>query len=122
MIQIAPLDAHELRWPVSFRRVNHTDIVEVAIAWLQDVGLIGCDQCRRISLGFFYDTPICHFRVAGSQAIDRPAGAMVVRRTVRSVLVDMATNAEAQLRILVQNLARATLFGGQVIGDEFLIE
>ena len=45
-----------------------------------------------------------------------------MRRAVRGFLIDMSANAEAELGVLVQHLARAALLGGQVLGDEFLVE
>jgi hypothetical protein len=52
----------------------------------------------------------------------RPDGAVIVRRTVGGALIDMAANAEAELRVLVQHLSRAALLRRQVTVDELLIE
>ena len=49
MIEVPTLDTHQLREPVSLRRVDHADIVEVAIAWLQDIRFDGLDQGRRMT-------------------------------------------------------------------------
>src|SRR5258708_31194907 len=46
---------------------------------------------------------------------------MVVRAAVRRLLVDMAADAEAQLGILVQHLARLALGGVEVLGNEVLV-
>src|SRR5690349_8222832 len=102
--------------------MDHADIVEVAITRPEDIGFGRLDQGRLVTFALPDDAPVGHLRIANRQAIDGPTGAMVMRTTVGSVLVNMSANAEAQLSVLVQDLARATLLGGQVPGNEFLVE
>jgi hypothetical protein len=50
MIQDPAFDTHQFREPVSFGRVDRTDVVEVAIARIHDIGFDGLDQGRCIAI------------------------------------------------------------------------
>src|SRR5262249_8356091 len=121
-VEVLTFDAYQLCEAGPLRRVDRADIVEVAVAGLHQVRPSRLNQARRVAVAAFDDAPVGHFRRANSDGVDRPAWAMVVRRPVRDIAIDVATNAKAQLWILVQHLARATLIRGQVLGDEVLIK
>src|SRR6516164_4660427 len=102
--------------------MDHTDIIEMAIARLQEISFGWLDQSRLVTLTLLYNAPVGHLRITNRQAVDCPTGTVIVRRAMSSVLVNMSANAKAQLWILVQHLAWAALFGGQVPSNKFLVE
>src|SRR5581483_7763790 len=100
VVQIPALNAHQLREPVSLRRMDYTDVIEVAVARLQDISLCRLDQGRLVTFTLLDDAPVGHLGIADGQAVDCPTGAVIVRRAVSGVLVNMSANAKAELRIL----------------------
>src|ERR1700736_2775612 len=55
VIEVLALDPHQLREAASVGRVNRADVVEVAVARLHQVGLVGLDQNRRVTLAALDD-------------------------------------------------------------------
>src|SRR3974377_51283 len=60
VIQVPALNTYQLREPVSLRRMDYTNIVEVAIARFQDISLGRLDQCRLVTFAFPDNAPVGH--------------------------------------------------------------
>src|SRR5262245_44474514 len=105
-IEILPFDADQLHRCIPLRRVDVADIVETGVAGLHDIGLHGLDKRRRAGVALLQDSPVRHFRDAGGLSINGPARAMIMGRTVRRAIIDVTADAEPQLRVLVDDLAR----------------
>ena len=119
-VQVLALDpdqpGHRPAGPV--RRVDVARGVVVAIAGVQDIAPDGPDPVRRLAAAPFDDLPVGHLGVALGQPVDRPGRAVIVRLALGGPGIDMSADAEAQLRILVENLARPALLLGQVCRHE----
>src|ERR1700732_1922470 len=63
---------------------------------------------------------VAHHGLAAGLAVDRPGGAMIVRRARLGAGIDMRKNAKAELGILVKDLALRQIVA-DMLGDEGLV-
>src|SRR4029079_14436548 len=99
------------------------------IALVVSVSLAGCQiisstlhDLAGLSVGrLFEKIPVRHFGDAGYLTVDRPARAVIVRRTVLCALVDVGKNAEAQVQVLVEDFPLIFGIGAQILGNELWI-
>jgi hypothetical protein len=113
-VEVCSLDADQFDGRLAPRRMHVADVIEMRIAGLHDVGAQRLDQRRLAALAGRDDLPIRHLGRAFGLPVDRPARAMVVGRANGGSVINMAADAEAELRILVEDLARVCLGGARL--------
>src|SRR5262245_7082119 len=98
-------------------------VVEVGVAGMHEVGALRGNERRVGPAAGLDDAPVRHLRDAGGLPVDRPAWPMVVRGTMRRAGVDVAADAETELGVLVEDLARvgAGWAVREVSGEESLV-
>src|SRR5579872_5821866 len=120
LLHVLAFDADQPGRAVAPRRVQVALIVEIGRARRQRVVL---DPARLagLSLAGAGDREILgHDRLAARLAVDRPGRAVIVRVAVLGAVVDMAEDAEAELRVLEQHLALGHVVA-EVAFDEVLV-
>src|SRR5579862_2893167 len=70
--------------------------------------------------GRLNERPVAHDRFALDLAIDRPGRTVIMRLALPRIAISMRADAEAKLRILIENVALADT-GAEIARDEFLI-
>src|SRR5215472_8875572 len=105
LLHILAFDANEAGRALAPRRMQVAFIVEIGHAGCEPVLPDGARLARLSFAGARHRLVIGHHRLAARLAVDRPRRAVVVRVAVLGAVVDMAKDAEAELRVFVQHLA-----------------
>src|SRR6185312_16882210 len=71
--------------------------------------------------GFLEELPVRHLGRSGNLAVDCPARAVIVRRTVLRALIDMGENAKMKIGILVEHPPFVAGVRAEISGDELRI-
>ena len=103
--KVAALDPDELSVTVAPRRMQHALIVDVRNAGGELIVAHLLDLAGHAAFRLLEKLPVGHHRDTFDLAVDRPARAMVVRRTDALALVDVGQDTEFQIGILVEDLA-----------------
>src|SRR2546428_379469 len=99
-------------WPLAPRRVEIALVVDVGHARLQGIARDETHFAGLVRAGGLDDRPVAHHGLSPGLTVDRPGRTVVVRIALFGVLVDVGEDAEAELRVLVENLAL-----GHVVAD-----
>src|SRR4030095_10830072 len=98
---------------MQFALVINIRIARRELVITQREGLAGL-----LRAGRRYPLVIGHDGLADGLAVDRPGRAMVMRLAFLGAVIDMAEDAEAELRVLVKDFPLRPVLG-QVLADEF---
>src|SRR5580704_12242462 len=120
LVHVGALDADEARGTLAPGRVEIALVVHVSHARLQAVApdvahLARPGLARRLDQG-----PVVHQRLTARLAIDRPGRPVIVRVALPRASVNVGQDAEAELRVLVEDLALRHVVT-QVRGDERVV-
>src|SRR6059036_1537503 len=105
LVHVRALDADEPRRPLASRRVEIALVVDVRHARLERVARDETHLAGLVLGGGLDERPVAHHGLPPGLTVDRPGRAVVVRVTLPGALVDVGENAEAELRVLVEDLA-----------------
>src|SRR3989449_2569193 len=119
-LHVAAFEADQPRGAVASRRVDVALVVELRHPRLQRIRAHVADLARRAVLRGLDQLPVAHHRLAHGLAVDRPVLAVIVRLALLRPVVDVGQDAEAELRVLVDDLALRHVVA-QVPGDEGLV-
>src|SRR5690348_4664773 len=111
VVEVLALDADQLARAVAPRRMHVVHVIEMLVARVHHIGAQRLDQGRLVAGARLDDLPVGHLGGLLRLAVDRPALAVVVRLAMRRAVIDVAADAEAELRILVEHLARIAALG-----------
>src|ERR1044071_8239795 len=104
-VHVRAFEADELRRAGAARRVEVALVVEVGGAGRELVGAQRLRLARLVGACRRDERIVGHLGLALRLAVDRPGGAVVVRRRVLRALVLVREDAEAELGVLVKHLA-----------------
>src|SRR5262249_39913631 len=117
LVEILPLDAQELGRAVAARRMEIALVVEMRHAGLQRVVAGEAHLAHLASAGRFDQRPVAHHRFSRNLAVDRPGRPVIMRLARARVMIGVSADAEAELRVLVDDVALAGT-GPEMRGDE----
>ena len=121
LVEIGAGHADEARVVGIVDRMDRAVLVDAGVAGQQAVLL------DRLELGLLgiaavvLALPFDHVGVMGGLAVDRPGGAMIVRRRHPRLVVDVGENLEAELGVLVEHLQPARHMLAAIFLDEVLV-
>src|SRR5439155_3665345 len=120
LLEISALDPDQPSRTVAARRMQIALVVEMGDTRRQRIFLDQPHLARLVLAGGLEQLPVAHHRLAPRLTVNCPARAVIVRQALPRAVVDMAQNAEPELRVLVKDLA----LGHAVVemrGDEIFV-
>src|SRR5262249_48254209 len=120
LVHVRAFDADQPRRPIAPRGVQIALVVDVGHPWLERVARREANLARLVRCGLRDERPVAHHGLAPRLPVDRPGRTVIVRIALLLALVRVGEDTEAELRILVEDLALGHVVS-DVPGDERVV-